>query len=136
MLRRRWPPDDTEGYLRRVLYHLAVDEWRRRRRRPELLVPVEPPVEQDRTGEVHLRRDLVTALARLQPRQRAVLVLRYWEQLTEAEAADVLGCSLGTVKSSASRGLARLRELVATGPDEPGLASPRTASPTRNGAHR
>jgi len=42
-----------------------------------------------------------------------VLVLRYWEQLSEAEAAEVLGCSVGTVKSTASRGLARLRELTA-----------------------
>lgn len=132
MLRRRRPagetPDDAEGYLRRVLYHLAVDEWRRRRRRPELLVPVEPPVEPDRAGEVALRRDLVAALATLQPRQRAVLVLRYWEQLSEAEAAGVLGCSVGTVKSSASRGLARLRELVATWADE--------QLPSRNGATR
>ena len=42
-----------------------------------------------------------------------MLVLRYWEQLSEAEAAEVLGCSVGTVKSTASRGLARLRELTA-----------------------
>src|SRR5258708_30268643 len=47
------------------------------------------------------------------PRQRAVLVLRYWEQLSESEAADMLRCSLGTAKASASRGLARLREVTA-----------------------
>jgi RNA polymerase sigma factor (sigma-70 family) len=52
-------------------------------------------------------------LAQLPPRQRAVLVLRYWEQLSETETAQVLGCSLGTVKSSASRGLTRLREVTA-----------------------
>jgi DNA-directed RNA polymerase specialized sigma24 family protein len=60
-----------------------------------------------------------------------VLVLRYWEQLSEAEAADVLGCSVGTVKSSASRGLARLRELVATWADD---QHPPTRIP--NGANR
>jgi len=57
---------------------------------------------------------LSRALALLPPRQRAVLVLRYWEQLSEAEAAELLGCSVGTVKSTASRGLSRLRELTAT----------------------
>jgi RNA polymerase sigma factor (sigma-70 family) len=51
----------------------------------------------------------------LPPRQRAVLVLRYFEDMTEAEAADALGCSIGTVKSHASRGLDRLRTLVADG---------------------
>ncbi|HEY1917045.1 MAG TPA: sigma-70 family RNA polymerase sigma factor [Streptosporangiaceae bacterium] len=48
----------------------------------------------------------------LPPRQRAVIVLRYWEQRSEAEVADLLGCTQGTVKSAASRGLAKLRELV------------------------
>ena len=105
--------DDKEGYLRRTLYHLAVDQWRSRRRRPEVLAEVEPPGQPDGTDAVHLRHALVQSLATLPPRQRAVLVLRYWEQLSEAEAAEVLGCSVGTVKSTASRGLARLRELTA-----------------------
>jgi RNA polymerase sigma-70 factor (sigma-E family) len=104
---------DKEAYLRRTMYHLAVDQWRSRRRRPEVLAEVEPPGQPDSTDAVHLRHVLVQALATLPPRQRAVLVLRYWEQLTEAEAAEVLGCSVGTVKSTASRGLARLRELTA-----------------------
>ncbi|MEU6206326.1 SigE family RNA polymerase sigma factor [Micromonospora musae] len=104
---------DREGYLRRTLYHLAVDRWRLRRRRPEVLTVVEPPSQGDGTDALHLRQALVQALAGLPPRQRAVLVLRYWEQLSEVEAADLLGCSVGTVKSSASRGLARLRELTA-----------------------
>jgi RNA polymerase sigma factor (sigma-70 family) len=67
----------------------------------------------DAAAQVQLRQALVQALGELPPRQRAVLVLRYWEQLSEAEAAQVLGCSVGTVKSSASRGLARLRGLTA-----------------------
>jgi RNA polymerase sigma factor (sigma-70 family) len=60
---------------------------------------------------VDLRDVLVRLLLQLPPRQRAVIVLRYWEQRTEAEAAELLGCSVGTVKSTTSRGLARLREL-------------------------
>ncbi|MEU5722643.1 SigE family RNA polymerase sigma factor [Micromonospora sp. NPDC047738] len=114
-LMRNWSRvhSDKEGYLRRTLYHLAVDRWRLRRRRPEVLTEIEPPGQADGTETLHLRHALIQALALLPPRQRAVLVLRYWEQLSEAEAAEVLGCSVGTVKSTASRGLARLRELTA-----------------------
>jgi RNA polymerase sigma-70 factor (sigma-E family) len=101
---------DPEGYLRQILYRMAVDEWRRRRRRVEVPLDVEPAGEADRTANLHLRQLLVQELASLPPRQRAVLVLRYWEQLSEAEAAATLGCSVGTIKSTASRALARLRE--------------------------
>ncbi len=111
--------DEPEIYLRRTIYHLAVDQWRARRRRPEVLGKTEAELEAaalraartDGTDAVHL--SLIQGLAQLPPRQRAVLVLRYREQLSETEAADMLGCSLGTVKSSASRGLARLREVIA-----------------------
>jgi RNA polymerase sigma-70 factor (sigma-E family) len=115
-LMRHWGKvhGDREGFLRRTMYHLAVDQWRSRRRRPEVLTGVEPPARSDGTDLLHLRQALIQALAALPPRQRAVLVLRYWEQLTEAEAADVLGCSIGTVKSTTSRGLARLREVTAS----------------------
>jgi DNA-directed RNA polymerase specialized sigma24 family protein len=61
---------------------------------------------------VDVRDELVRLLHQLPPRQRAVIVLRYWEQRTEAETAALLGCSEGTVKSAASRGLRRLRELA------------------------
>ena len=54
---------------------------------------------------------MVRLLRELPPRQRTAIVLRYWEELTEAEAARAMGCSLGTVKSAASRGMRRLREL-------------------------
>lgn len=112
---------EPELYLRRTIYRLAVDQWRARRRRPEVLgkSPAELEMASQRAGQhdstdtVHLRLALVQGLAQLPPRQRAVLVLRYWEGLSESEAADQLGCSLGTVKSSASRGLARLREITA-----------------------
>ena len=66
--------------------------------------------------------ELVGALGQLPPRQRAVLVLRYFHDLTEAQAAELLGCSPGTVKSSASRGLARLREVLElSSPQTPGV---------------
>jgi RNA polymerase sigma-70 factor (sigma-E family) len=114
-LMRNWSrvQGDKEGYLRRTLYHLAVDRWRLRRRRPEVLTEIEPPGQADGAEALHLRQALIKALAMLPPRQRAVLVLRYWEQFSESEAAELLGCSVGTVKSTASRGLARLRELTA-----------------------
>jgi RNA polymerase sigma-70 factor (sigma-E family) len=106
--------EDRERYLRRTMYHLAIDQWRHRRRRPEVFTDFEPPAQSDGTDALDLRDALSRALVRLPPRQRAVLVLRYWEQLSEAETAQALGCSVGTVKSHASRGLSRLRELTAT----------------------
>jgi RNA polymerase sigma-70 factor (sigma-E family) len=109
--------DEPEIYLRRTIYHLAVDQWRSRRRRPEALggtgADLDACATPDQTDTVHLRLALMKGLAQLPPRQRGVLVLRYWEQFSESEAADMLGCSVGTVKSSASRGLARLREATA-----------------------
>jgi RNA polymerase sigma-70 factor (sigma-E family) len=108
---------DAEGYLRRVLYNLAADGWRRRGTWRQKLVPVlraeSQQAEPDPTGEVDQRDALVRMLGQLPPRQRAVIVLRYWEQRSEAETATLLGCSEGTVKSAASRGLAHLRELAA-----------------------
>ena len=104
---------DPEGYLRRTLYNLAADGFRRQgrlQRKLLLLRAAAPPA--DPIAEVDLRDALVRLLLQLPPRQRAVLVLRYWEQLTEAETAAVLGWPEGTVKSAASRGLQRLRELA------------------------
>jgi RNA polymerase sigma-70 factor (sigma-E family) len=113
---------NPEGYLRRTLYHLAADNWRQqrtRRQRLRLLQPGARAAVVDTTAEVDLRDSLVRLLMQLPPRQRAVIVARYWEQLSEAESAQVLGCSLGTVKSAASRGLRRLRELSESpGPGE------------------
>ena len=105
---------DPEAYLRRTLYNLATDGFRRQGtlRRKLLLLRAETRAPVDPTAEVDLRDALVRMLLRLPPRQRAVLVLRYWEQLTEAETAAVLGWPEGTVKSAASRGLRRLRELA------------------------
>jgi RNA polymerase sigma-70 factor (sigma-E family) len=111
---------DPEAYLRQTLYHLAADGWRQQglwRRKYLLLRPLQPDVAQDRTDEVDRRDALIRLLLQLPPRQRAVIVLRYWEQLNEAEAAEVLGCTVGTVKSTTARALARLRQLSAARPD-------------------
>jgi RNA polymerase sigma-70 factor (sigma-E family) len=131
---RRWQRIDgnPEGYLRRTLYHLAVDRWRWRSRHPELGLTADCPMTgDDPAGAVDLRDALLRALALLPARQRAVLVLRYFEQLSEAEIAAAVGCSAGAVKSSAARGLRHLRAHVASW--EPGDASERrTLAP--NGA--
>lgn len=103
---------DPENYVRRTLYNLAVDGWRRQRlwQRKTVLAEPGPPV--DLTATVDLRDAVIRMLVQLPPRQRAVLVLRYFEQLSEAETAQALRCSVGTVKSATSRGLGRLRELT------------------------
>jgi RNA polymerase sigma-70 factor (sigma-E family) len=107
---------DPEGYLRRTLYNMAADGWRRRgawlRKLPLVHAGSHPPGA-DAVEVVDLRDALGRALAQLPSRQRAVLVLRYWEELSQAETAELLGCAEGTVKSAAARGLQRLRELTA-----------------------
>ena len=115
LLRRGRRLDNPAGYLRRTLYNLAADGWRRQgawRRKLVVIGASEPAGEADVMAAVDLRDALVRVLRMLPPRQRTVIVLRYWEQLSEAETASVLGCSEGTVKSAASRGLRRRRELA------------------------
>jgi len=105
----RWDQiDDPMAYLRRAMVNDRVSRWRRLRR--ELLRP-DPPdvVVPDATTPVAERAVVLAALRRLPAQMRAVLVLRYWEDLSEAETARLLNCAVGTVKSQASRGLARLR---------------------------
>jgi RNA polymerase sigma-70 factor (sigma-E family) len=116
VLRKPRSAEDAEGYLRRVLYNLAADGWRRRGTWKQKLLPVLraetlSAAQPDPTAEVDQRDALVRMMGQLPPRQRAVIVLRYWEQRSEAETAALLGCSEGTVKSAASRGLQHLREL-------------------------
>ncbi|GAA3453799.1 SigE family RNA polymerase sigma factor [Dactylosporangium matsuzakiense] len=109
---RRIEGGDPEAYVRRVMYNLQMSWWRRRRV-PEHLAATPP----DRPGTdpyaaAALRLSLDRALALVTPKQRAVLVLRFYEDLTEAQAADLLGCSVGTVKRHAHDGLARLRAVA------------------------
>ncbi|HEX5595008.1 MAG TPA: SigE family RNA polymerase sigma factor [Micromonosporaceae bacterium] len=109
----RWERvDDPRAYVRRVLYTQSASWWRRRKARPpETLTDAVP----DRvTGgpEPEERLVLRQALARLTARQRAVLVLRYFEDRTEVETARLLGCSVGTVKSQTRHALGRLRLLA------------------------
>jgi RNA polymerase sigma-70 factor (sigma-E family) len=103
-----------EAYVRRALVNGATSRWRRLRARvPEvpLLVEREPGVPAvDHADVVSVRDGLLRALRTLPPRQRAVVVLRYLEDLPEGEVAAALGCSVGSVRSQASRGLARLRD--------------------------
>jgi RNA polymerase sigma-70 factor (sigma-E family) len=123
---RRSITTGTEAYLRRTLYNLAADGWRRRGawRRKVVVLRAEylragAGRAADETATVDRRDELVRLLMRLPPHQRAVIMLRYWEQLSEAETAEVLGCSKGAVKSAASKGLHRLRELTGGGPGGP-----------------
>jgi RNA polymerase sigma-70 factor (sigma-E family) len=103
---------NPEGYLRTTLYHLAADGWRRKfALRARLPLLARPEAQPDQTAPVEQRDQLVRLLRELPPRQRTAIVLRYWEDLTEAEAARLMGCTVGTVKAATSRGLRRLREL-------------------------
>jgi RNA polymerase sigma-70 factor (sigma-E family) len=105
---------DPEPYVRKAMVNAAIDRRRQLRRRSEHpLDDADVRAEsRDPIGQVADRDLVLRWLALLPPRQRATLVLRFWEDLPEAEVARVLGCSLGTVKSQISRGLVRLRELA------------------------
>jgi RNA polymerase sigma-70 factor (sigma-E family) len=101
---------NPEPYVRKILYHTYVSWWRRRwvREHPVAALPDEPGPD-NAQAEVDERDEVWRALGRLPRRQRAVLVLRYFEDLTEVQVAELLEVSIGTVKSQAAKGLARLR---------------------------
>jgi RNA polymerase sigma-70 factor (sigma-E family) len=97
--------DRPESYVRQVLVRESANRWRTRRWREVTTDVVPETMHHDSTDRIALLEDL----RRLSPRQRAVLVLRYFDDLTEADTAAALGISVGTVKSQARDALARLR---------------------------
>lgn len=117
-----WPRlrhgEAIDAYARKVMVRSAIDESRRAHRRRESAVEVLPEV-----GVLPVSTedvlDVRRALAALPAGQRAVVVLRYWDDLSVTETAAALGRSEGTVKSQASKGLAALRRLLAAGREQP-----------------
>lgn len=125
---RRWPRvaamDHPVAYARRIVIRDAVREAERRRRQrqelyadPGAVVVTGDPTADRELRVVDARVDLIPLLRGLPPRQRAVLTLRYFDDLTEPQTAEVLGCSVGTVKSTISRALDRLREQLSPDTD-------------------
>jgi RNA polymerase sigma-70 factor (sigma-E family) len=112
---RRWhriEGADPYPYVRRILVSTTAG-WRRLRATQEIVsLPAHEPAGPDPTEAVAERDRMTAALATLPPRMRAVLVLRYTEDLSEAATAEALGCSVSTVKTQTVRGLARLRVLL------------------------
>ena len=103
---------NPEAYVRRIVINENNSRFRRRRVTERLVDAVpEPsgPRAADTADALSDSDALLKALRRLGPRQRAVIVLRFWMDMSEAETAAALGCSVGTVKSQASRALAALR---------------------------
>jgi RNA polymerase sigma-70 factor (sigma-E family) len=101
-----------EAYVRRAMYHTHVSWWRRRPL-AELGATDDPAATgRDESEATTLRLTVAAALRQLAPRQRAVVVLRYFEDLTEAQAAATLACTVGTVKRLHFDALARLREIA------------------------
>ncbi|MFE6333352.1 SigE family RNA polymerase sigma factor [Streptomyces sp. NPDC057806] len=118
--RRVGSADEPDAYVRRVMINSHARKHRRRLK--EFLAPKddsglvrEIPDTGDRIAQADDRNALLTALAQLPPRQREAVVLRYWEDLTETQTAQAMGCSVGAVKSNAAKGIAKLRAI-------PGLA--------------
>ncbi|MEU4726383.1 SigE family RNA polymerase sigma factor [Nonomuraea dietziae] len=104
-------PEAIEGYVRRVMYYEQVSWWRRRSRVAEVSTGRLPDrIDEGHAEIVDLRLVMRTALARLTPRQRAMLVLRYFEDRSETEIAQLLGVRVGSVRSQIYRSLERLKQ--------------------------
>jgi RNA polymerase sigma-70 factor (sigma-E family) len=108
-----------ERYVRKIMYREQVSWWRRRARRPETVVAELPERAVPPAADVEERLAMQDALRALPPGKRAVLVLRYFEDLPERQVAEILGCSVGTVRSQTHKAVAQLRSLVT----DPGLTS-------------
>jgi RNA polymerase sigma-70 factor (sigma-E family) len=103
----------VDGYVRRTLVNTRTSQWRKRKvdefTTDELPEPT-PGGVPDLTEQQAQRDALLRAIARLPPRQRAMVVLRYYEDMSEAQTAEAMGVSVGTVKSAVSRALGKLRD--------------------------
>ena len=125
----------VDGYVRRVMVNTQTSFWRRRRvdEHPTDQLPERGGRDaetRDFAADADLHDALWSALAGLPRRQRAMVVLRYYEDLSEAETARVMGVSVGTVKSTTSRALGKLRESsLLTLPDGPRTALPADGVP-------
>ncbi|MQA10737.1 MAG: SigE family RNA polymerase sigma factor [Pseudonocardiaceae bacterium] len=123
-LHRRWRKIRDKGaldaYVRRSLVRASIDESRRpwRRERQVEHLPESAPDGPDVDEEVATRQALIAGLRRVPARQRAVLVLRFFEGLDVAGVADALGCTTGTVKSQTARGLEALRDVLGESVDD------------------
>ncbi|MER7003817.1 SigE family RNA polymerase sigma factor [Dactylosporangium sp. NPDC000555] len=106
---------NAEAYTRKIMYHLQVSWWRRRVAESmpgDLPEPRRDGTSVDHADQTTVRMTLRAALLKLSVKQRAVLVLRFFEDCTEAEAAELLGVTVGTIKSQTSKALAKLRTVA------------------------
>lgn len=122
---------DAYAYARTVLTNLVTDQWRRPLREYATEIVPEQSTSRDMADDVARRQWLIGALDALSPRERAVIVLRHFFDMAEAEVARELGLSVGTIKSLNSRGLAKLRVSV----DAP-VHTPRHSHPSTSGGAR
>jgi RNA polymerase sigma-70 factor (sigma-E family) len=102
-----------EAYVRQVIYREQVSSWRRRARRREATM-ADVPDQAAAVPDTEIRLSLQQALRALPPGKRAVLVLRYFEDLPEAQVASILGCSVGTVRSQTYKALTQLKAALAS----------------------
>ena len=100
---------DMDAYTMRIMINQNKNRFRKRRVVEDLTGTLPDRGGDDLTARVDQRAGLLAALASLPKRQRQVVVLRYWEDYSEAQTASILGCSVGTVKSQAAKALAKLR---------------------------
>ena len=118
--------DDPDAYVRRILVNTSNRRFRRRRVAEHTREPAELPdlAVADPADRIGQRSALLSALRELPRRQRAIVVLRYWEDLSDAQVATALGCAEGTVRSQASRALAKLRGSAALADGVPEWRAP------------
>jgi RNA polymerase sigma-70 factor (sigma-E family) len=112
---RRWQQlrgEHPRAYLHRAMVTANISWWRRTRREIELPAKLDVADARSAYADYDERDTMLRALWQLPPRQRAVLVLRYYDDCTEAQIADVMGCSIGTVKSQAAKAMRSMRRLL------------------------